>query len=98
MISVSPEFLAAVTKVLLLEGSFTKPGDSCINQLLAITHEMYQSFDACLDAKSMFLEISKAFDKVWYQSILYKLKQSDITGNLLEILTDFLKDQSKELY
>ena len=46
----------------------------------------------------MFLEISKAFDKVWYQSILYKLKQNDISGNLLETLTDFLKDQSKELY
>ena len=46
----------------------------------------------------MFLDISKAFDKVWYQGILYKLKQNDISGNLLETLTDFLKDQSKELY
>ena len=26
-----------------------KPGDSCINQLLSITHEIYQSFDKYFD-------------------------------------------------
>ena len=26
--------------------SVFKPGDSCINQLLSITHNIYQSFDA----------------------------------------------------
>ena len=51
-----------------------KPGDSCINQLLAITHEIYKSFDACLDVRVVFLDISKALDKVWHQGLLYKLK------------------------
>ena len=41
-----------------------KLGDSCINQLLAITHEIYKSFGACLDVRAVFLDISKAFDKV----------------------------------
>ena len=41
-----------------------KPGDSCINQLLSITHEIYQSFDEGFDVRSVFLDISKAFDKV----------------------------------
>ena len=31
-----------------------------------------------------FLDISKAFDKVWYHGLLYKLNQNGISGNLLE--------------
>ena len=72
-----------------------KPGNSCINQLLAITHEIYKSFDACLDVRAVFLGISKAFDKVWHQGIFYKLKQNRISGILLDTLTDFLRDQKQ---
>ena len=41
-----------------------RPGHSCINQLLSITHEIYQSFDDNLEVRAVFLDISKAFDKV----------------------------------
>ena len=41
-----------------------KPGDSCINQLLSITHEICSSFDDGFEVRSVFLDISKAFDKV----------------------------------
>ena len=41
-----------------------KPDDSCINQLLSITHEIYESFDVGLEVRSVFLDISKAFNKV----------------------------------
>ena len=41
-----------------------KPGDFCINQLLSITHEIYSSFDDGFKVRSVFLDISKAFDKV----------------------------------
>ena len=40
-------------------------GDSCINQLLAITHKIYKSFDEGFEFRGVFLDISKAFDKVW---------------------------------
>ena len=42
-----------------------KAGDSCINQLLSITHEIYKSFDDGYEVRGVFLDISKAFDKVW---------------------------------
>ena len=41
-----------------------KPGDSCVNQILSITHEIYKSFDDGLEVRGTFLDISKAFDKV----------------------------------
>ena len=47
-----------------LNQSVFKPGDSCTNQPLAITHKIYKSFDASLDVRAVFLIFSKAFDKV----------------------------------
>ena len=41
-----------------------KPGDSCINQLLSITHDIYNYFDGCYELRGVFLDISQVFDKV----------------------------------
>ena len=72
-----------------------KLGDSCINQLLSIIHEIYESFDVELEARSVFLDISKAFDKVWHDGIIYKLTQNGISGNLIKILQDFLMERKQ---
>ena len=50
-------------KLIAANQSGFKPGDSCINQLIAITHEIYQSFDAGYKVRGVFLDISKGFDK-----------------------------------
>ena len=46
-----------------------RPSNSCINQLLAheMTHEIFEAFycNPLLKVRSVFLNISKAFDKVW---------------------------------
>ena len=41
-----------------------KTGDSCIKQLLSITHKIYKLFDNGLDVCDVFIDISKTFDKV----------------------------------
>ena len=64
-----------------------KPGDSCINQLISITHEIYESLDAGLEVRSVFLDISKAFDKVRHEGVFFKLSQNGTSGNLLKLLT-----------
>ena len=45
--------------------------------------------------RSVFLDISKAFDKLWHKGIIFKLKQNGIFGKLLSVLSDFLKDRKQ---
>ena len=74
-----------------------KQGDSCINQLLSITHDIYQSLDQGYEVRGVFLDISKAFDKVWHKGLIHKLEQNEIGGPLLKILTDFLKSWKRRV-
>ena len=55
-----------------------KPGDSCINQLIAITHDILKGCDNELEITGAFFDISKAFDKVWHVGFIYKLRRSGI--------------------
>ena len=41
-----------------------KPGNSCVNQLLSMTHQIFKSLDNGHEVRSVFLDMSKAFDKV----------------------------------
>jgi hypothetical protein len=66
-----------------------RPGDSTINQLLAITTEIYNAFETLNETRAVFLDISKAFDKVWHEGLLFKLKQNGIRGNLYNVIKDF---------
>ena len=67
-----------------------RPDESCVDQLIAITHEMYQSFDDWLEVGGFSLDISKIFDKIWHKGFLLKLSLNGISGNLLKLLHGFL--------
>ena len=71
------------------------PGDSCVQQLISITHEIYNAFDCnpSLEVRGVFLDISKAFDKVWHDGLIYKLKRNGITSDLLRLIESFLSDR-----
>ena len=72
-----------------------RPSDSCVNQIIAITHETFKAFDCnpSLEVRSVFLDISKAFDKVWHEVLLYKLKYMGISGELYNLLENYLSDR-----
>ena len=82
-------------KLISSNQSSVKPGGSSINQLLSIIHEIYKSFDVGREVKNIFLDISKAFDKLWHAGIIYKLTKNEILGNLLNLLQDFLKERKQ---
>ena len=59
-----------------------RPGDPCTNQLLSIPHEFLSAFDDGHEVRGVFLDISKAFDRVWHEVLLFKLQQNGISGLL----------------
>ena len=61
-----------------------KPGDSCVNQPVSITHEIYNSFDEGHEVRVVFLDTSETFGKVWHDDIIFKLTQNRLSGNLLK--------------
>jgi hypothetical protein len=51
-------------------------GDSTINQLLSISTEIYEAYENYEETRAVFLNISKAFDKVWHEGLIFKLKEN----------------------
>ena len=76
------------------------PGDLCVQQLTSITCEMCNAldFNPSLEVWGVFLDISKAFDKVWHYGLIYKLKCYIITGNLLRLVKSFLSDRIRIIH
>ena len=70
------------------------PGDSCIAQLLSIIHEIQTAF---ADVRGISLDIPKAFDKVWHEGLLYKLKSYGIEGQLLSLLANYLENREQRV-
>ena len=71
--------------------------DSTINQLLSITDMIRKTFDCepPKEVRAIFLDISKAFDKVWHEGLIFKLKQNGVEGDVLNIITSFLTDRKQ---
>ena len=74
-----------------------RPGDSVTNQLIYLVDEIFKSFDCNenLEVRSVYLDMSKAFDKVWHEGIIFKLKQNGVTGNLLKLLENYLSNRKQ---
>ena len=72
-----------------------RPKDSCVYQLLEITHIIFSSFDCnpTLETRAVFLDISKSFDKVWHEGLIFKLQSMGISGNLLNLMNSFLSER-----
>ena len=70
-----------------------KPVDSCIDQLLCITHDIYQSLGGGPQARGVF-DISRHLIKFGTRVFL---KQSGISGNLLNVITDFLSQRKQRV-
>ena len=64
-------------KIITTNESGFRPGYSTTNQLLYLVDEIHQAFDnpESFEVRAVFLDISKAFDKVWHAGLIFKLRQ-----------------------
>ena len=50
-----------------------------------------------LIVRGIFVDVSKAFDEVYYKDLIFKLKQKGVRGDLLNASTDFLKERKQRV-
>jgi hypothetical protein len=73
------------------------PGSSTITQLTEIYDQFCNAVNSGKEIRVVFLDISKAFDRVWHRGLLYKLRRSGITGKLLDWLKDYLAERQQRV-
>jgi hypothetical protein len=68
-------------------------GDSTVNQLSYLYHTFCEALDKKKDVHIVFCDISKAFDRVWHEGLIYKLQRIGINGCLLHWLKNYLSER-----
>ena len=74
-----------------------RPKDSTVNQLLEIYHIIMENLDKGKDIKFVFCDISKAFDKVWHEGLIYKLRKYGIDGTLISWFKSYLSNRNQRV-
>ena len=50
-----------------------------------------------LETRSIYLDMSKAFDKVWHDGLIYKVENNGVTGRLLVLLKNYLNNREQRV-
>ena len=63
-------------------------------RLWQLTHNIFSAFDGnpSLEVPGVFLDLSKAFDRIWHDGLLYKPKSNGTDDNLLKLIKAFLNN------
>ena len=74
-----------------------RSGDSTVMQLVYIVNKIYDFLDRGNEERAVFLDISKAFDKVWHAGLLAKMKNLGVGGTLLYWFESYLKSRQQRV-
>ena len=75
-----------------------RAGDSCINQLLSVNHELLSDFDIEIEVCGIFLDIPKAFEEVWHDRQIFKLRHNGVCGEMINTSRISLVTESKKSF
>ena len=72
-----------------------RPHHGTQTQLIYLTDTLYKALDNNMDLTTIYLDISRYFDKIWHVGLLAKCKyQCGIRGNLLKWLESYLENRT----
>ena len=83
--------------IITVKQSGFKPGDSSSCQLSHLYHLFCKALDDKKEVRIVFCDISKAFDRVWHNGLIYKLKKIGISGKLLKWFENYLSDRQQRV-
>ena len=67
------------------------------SQLLEMIHKISYSNSLGNETKIVFLDISKAFDRVWHKGLIFKLSRTGIPNSLLKWFESYLSNRSQRV-
>ena len=74
-----------------------RKGRSCLSELLAHYDELYTNLCGSYDSDTIYLDFSKAFDKVDHALLIKKLECYGVGGKLLKWITSFLANRTQQV-
>ena len=74
-----------------------QPNDSTVNQLVEIYNTIILNMDKGKDIRFVFCDISEAFDRVWHNGLLFKLKHYGVAGNVSSWIEHYLTDRKQKV-
>ena len=72
--------------------------DSTVNQLIHVSHLIYKGLDCSDKIACVFLDLSKAFDRVWHDGLLFKLEKIEIRSRLLSWFKSYLTGRRQRVF
>lgn len=64
-------------------------------QLVYIVHKIYEVLEKGNEIRAVFLDISKAFDRVWHRGLLAKLSSFRVEGNMMKWFASYLSNRKQ---
>ena len=70
-----------------------RSSQSTVDLLTVVSNSISRAFNSSGATRAVALDISKAFDRVWYAGLFHKFKSDGISGQTFSLISSFLSNR-----